>query len=114
MHYALTATQDLPAAIAGRYGIEQGPGLALLVIALEPVPPAAPSGARDPEAEAVAVSLTGERQPLALVRRDEAGRPTWLATVEVRSRVPVTVEIRTRAATGLPLRARLTREFRFE
>lgn len=114
LHYALTATQDLPSAIAGSYGIEQRPNLALLVIALEP-PPLEATNASGPEIEATAVSLTGEREALALSRRDEAGRPTWLATVEVRHRVPISIEIRARATDAGPLlRARLTREFRFE
>jgi hypothetical protein len=113
LDYALTATQDLPSAIAGSYGIEQRPNLALLVIALEPPPEAL--DASGPAVEATAVSLTGEREALALSRRDEAGRPTWLATVEVRHRVPISIEIRARATDAGPaLRARLTREFRFE
>lgn len=115
LHYALTPTQDLPSAIAGSYGIVQRPNLALLVIALEARPPLAAEDATAPEAEATAVSLTGEREALALARRDAAGRPTWLATVELRHRVPVTVEIRARATSAGPaLRARLTREFRLE
>lgn len=112
LHYALTATQDLPSAIAGSYGIVQGPNLALLVIALE----ASPSReAADAVVEATAVRLTGERKSLALARRDQEGRPTWLATVDVRHRVPITIEIEARAtAAGPSLRARLTRDFRFE
>jgi hypothetical protein len=114
LHYALTATRDLPSAIAGSYGIEQRPNLALLVIALEP-PPLEAIDAGGPVVEATAVSLTGERDALAFSRRDEAGRPTWLATVEVRHRVPISIEIRARATDAGPaLRARLTREFRFE
>jgi hypothetical protein len=115
MHYALTSTQDLPAAIAGSYGIVQRPNLALLVVALEASPPREATDTAGAEAEATAVSLTGVRAALALVRRDEAGRPTWLATVEVRHRVPITIEMEARAtAAGPSLRARLTREFRFE
>jgi hypothetical protein len=115
LHYALTSTQDLPSAIAGSYGIVQRPNLALLVIALEPREPIGPEDAAGLEVEATAVSLTGERAPLALARRDETGRPTWLATVEVRHRVPITIEIQARATPAGPaLRARLTREFRFE
>jgi Domain of unknown function (DUF4426) len=115
LHYALTSTLDLPSAIAGSYGIVQRPNLALLVIALEAQPPLAATGATETEVEATAVSLAGERKTLALARRDEAGRPTWLATVEVRHRVPITIEIRARAtAAGPELRARLTREFRLE
>ena len=115
MDYALTLTRDLPSAIAGSYGIEQRPNLALLTLTLAPTdtpsgpPPAAP------DVEAIAVSLTGERTTLALERRDEANVATWLATVEVRQRVPITIEIRARATGGAPeLRARLTREFRLE
>lgn len=115
LHYALTSTQDLPSAIAGSYGIVQRPNLALLVIALEARPPLGAEDATAPEAEATAVSLTGEREALALARREEAGRPTWLATVNVRHRVPVTIEIRARATSAGPaLHARLTREFRLE
>ena len=112
LHYALTATQDLPSAIAGSYGIVQRPNLALLVIALEASPLQV---AADAVVEATAVRLTGERKSLALARRDQEGRPTWLATVDVRHRVPITIEIEARAtAAGPSLRARLTREFRFE
>lgn len=112
LHYALTATQDLPSAIAGSYGIVQRPNLALLVIALEASPLQV---AADAVVEATAVRLTGERKSLVLTRREQAGRPTWLATVEVRHRVPITIEIEARAtAAGPSLRARLTREFRFE
>ena len=115
LHYALTATQDLPSAIAGSYGIEQRRNLALLVIALEPSSPREAADAAEFEAEATAIGLTGERTALALSRRDEAGRPTWLATVEVRHRVPITIEMEARATSAGPaLRARLTREFRFE
>lgn len=115
LHYALTSTQDLPAAIAGSYGILQRPNLALLVVALEANPPREPADTAGALAAATAVSLTGVREALALVRRDEAGRSTWLATVEVRHRVPITIEMEARAtAAGPLLRARLTREFRFE
>jgi hypothetical protein len=115
LHYALTATLDLPAAIAGSYGIVQRPNLALLVIALEARPPLQAADATGREVAATAVSLTGARETLALARRDEAGLPTWLATVEVRHRVPITIEIQARAtAAGPELRARLTREFRME
>jgi hypothetical protein len=63
--------------------------------------------------EATAVALTGARTVLA--RRDEANVPTWLASVEVRHRVPITIEIRARATGDAPeLRARLTREFRLD
>jgi hypothetical protein len=115
LHYALTATQDLPSAIAGSYDIEQRPDLALLVIALEPASPGDAGDAAGAAAEATAIGLTGERTALALSRRDEAGRPTWLATVQVRHRTPITIEMEARAtAAGPALRARLTREFRFE
>lgn len=115
LHYALTPTQDLPAAIAGSYGIEQRPNRALLVIALEANPPRDAVDASGAEAEATAVGLTGERTALALARRDEAGRPTWIAAVEVRHRVPITIEMQARASASDPaLRARLTREFRLE
>lgn len=115
LHYALTATQDLPSAIAGSYGVVQRPNLALLVVALEPVSPGEAADAAGSEAEATAIGLTGERTVLALSRRDEAGRPTWLATVEVRHRVPISIEVEARAtAAGPALRARLTREFRFD
>lgn len=115
LHYALTATQDLPSAIAGSYGIVQRPNLAVLVIALEARPPLQSHSSDAPRVEATAVGLTGTRVPLALARRDDVGLPTWLATVEVRHRVPITIEIRARAtAAGPTLRARLTREFRIE
>jgi hypothetical protein len=85
------------------------------VIALEPRPPREAADATGADVEATAVSLAGGRETLALARRDEAGRPTWLATVEVRHRVPITIEIQARAtAAGPELRARLTREFRLE
>jgi hypothetical protein len=69
----------------------------------------------DPEIEAVAEFLTGGREPLSLTRHDDAGRPTWLATLQVPHRVPLTIEIRARATPAGPeLRARLTREFRLD
>jgi hypothetical protein len=115
LHYALTPSLDLPAGIAGSYGIVQRPNLAVLVIALEPSDARAAGPDAAASASATAVGLTGERAPLALVRRDEAGRPTWLASVEVRHRVPVTIEIQARATPAAPpLVARLTREFRVE
>lgn len=115
LHYALTLTRDLPSAIAGSYGIVQRHNLALLTIALEPR--GTPGGApiRDPAVGAAAIALTGERVELQLTRHDAAGRPTWLATVAVRHRVPVTIEIRARATSASPeIRARLTREFRLD
>jgi hypothetical protein len=115
LHYALTMTRDLPSGIAGSYGIVQRRNLALLTITLAPRDPSAGTGIDAPEIEAESVTLTGERNTLALVRHDEAGTPSWLATVEVRHRVPVTIEIRARATTASPeIRARLTREFRLE
>lgn len=115
MHYALNMTRDLPSEIAGSYGIEQRRNLALLTITL--MSQDADGGARlTPIAlSATAVQLTGARQVLALTRHDETGGPTWLGTVEVRHRVPVTIEIRARATPESPeLNARLTREFHLE
>lgn len=114
LHYALTLARDLPAGIAGSYGIRQGRNLAVLTVAVAPRDPreAPPAGAR---AEATAVSLTGARRALDLERRDEPRAATWIAPVEVRHRVPVTIEIRASAEPGGPeMRARLTREFRLE
>jgi hypothetical protein len=115
LRYALTLTTDLPAEIAGSYGIVQRRNLALLAITLEhrDAPPGRRVAAETLEAEAV--TLTGVRQSLALARHDDPGGPTWLAPVEVRHRVPLTIEIRARARAASPmLRARLTREFRLE
>jgi hypothetical protein len=115
LHYALTPTLDLPAEIAGSYGIVQRRNLALLTIAL--VPRNAPGTARIAarELSATAISLTGLRTPLALARHDDAGGPTWLATVEIRHRVPVTIEIRLRATADAPeITARWTREFHLD
>jgi hypothetical protein len=115
MHYALNMTRDLPSEIAGSYGIEQRRNLALLAITL--MSQNAGEGIRlAPSAlSATAVQLTGARQALALTRHDAAGGPTWLATVEVRHRVPVTIEIRARATPESPeMSARLTREFHLE
>ena len=115
LHYALTPTLDLPAAIAGSYGIEQRKNLALLTVAIAPRDPRAGAEMATARVDADAVSLTGIRQPLALSRRDEPGAATWIATVDVRHRVPITIEIRARAtADGTEMRARLTREFRLE
>jgi hypothetical protein len=115
MDYALTMTRDLPSAIAGSYGIEQRPNLALLTVTLAPTDPREDPTSAAAAVEATAVALTGERETLALERRDDANVPTWLATVEVRHRVPITIEIRARATAGAPeLDARLTREFRLE
>ena len=115
LHYALTPTLDLPAEIAGSYGIVQRRNLALLTITL--VRRAGPGSARVAvrELDATAVSLTGERRALALTRHDDAGGPTWLATVEVRHRVPVTIEIHARATAESPgISTRWTREFHLD
>ena len=115
LHYALTPTLNLPAEIAGSYGIVQRRNLALLTIAL--VPRDSPGTARIAASEitATAISLTGLRTPLALARHDDAGGPTWLATVEIRHRVPVTIEIRLRATTDAPeITHRWTREFHLD
>jgi hypothetical protein len=112
LRYALTLTTDLPADIAGSYGIERRRNLALLALTLERQD--APAGARvDADTlEAEALWLTGERHALALARHDDPGGPTWVAPVEVRHRVPIAIEIRARARPASPeLRARLTREF---
>ena len=115
VHYALTPTLDLPAGIAGSYGIVQRRNLALLTIVL--VPRDAPGTARlaANELTASAITLTGLRTPLALARHDDAGGPTWLATVEIRHRVPVTIELRVRATADTPeIAARWTREFHLD
>lgn len=113
MHYALTATEDLPETMSASYGIPRSPDRALLVVALEPPSPAPPTA--DATVEATAVALTGGREPLVLARHDEAGRPTWVAAVAIRHRVPITIEIRAHATRAGPaLTARLTRELRIE
>lgn len=112
LHYALTPTTDLPSEIAGSYGIVQRRNLALLTIAL-----AARGGMRRgaDRIEASAVSLTGLRQPVELTRHDSAAGPTWLASVAIRDREPVTIEIRARAAPAGPaIEARFTRTFHFD
>ena len=115
MHYALTLSRDLPAAIAGSYGIEQRRDLAVLTVAIAPSEPRANADDAASQVEADAVSLIGTRRPLALSRHDEPGAETWIATVDVRHREPITIEIRSRVtAEGPALRARLTREFRLE
>jgi hypothetical protein len=115
LHYALTLARDLPSAIAGSYGILQRPNLAVLTVAIAPRDTSAASAVAGAKVEATAVSLTGVRESLVLERRDEPGAATWIATVEVRHRVPLTIEIEARAAPGEPLlRARLTREFRLQ
>ncbi|MDP9197677.1 MAG: DUF4426 domain-containing protein [Pseudomonadota bacterium] len=115
LHYALTPTQDLPAGIAGSYGIVQRHNLALLTITI--VPQGAPAATRlvASELSATAIALTGERNALALARHDDAGGPTYLATVDVRHRVPVTIEIQARVSPDSPrITARWTRQFHLE
>lgn len=110
LHYALTPTLDLPAEIAGSYGIVQRRNLALLTITLVPRNAAGAPRVAMSELTATAIALTGERNELLLVRHDEAGGPTWLATVDVRHRVPVTIEIHARATPAQPaITARWTR-----
>jgi hypothetical protein len=115
LRYAVTLTRDLPAGIAGIYRIVPRPNLALLAITLEARDGAPGARVTASALTAEAVALTGARTTLALVRHDDAGGPTWLAPVEVRDRVPVTIEIRARATPASPeIRARLTREFRLD
>jgi hypothetical protein len=115
LHYALTLARDLPSAIAGSYGIEQRRNLAVLTISIVPVDGRAAPGSISPRVEAEAISLTGARQRLEVARHDEAVGSTWLASVDVAHRVPLTIEIRARATSDGPLlRARLTREFRLD
>jgi len=115
LRYAVTLIRDLPAGIAGSYGIEPRPNLALLAITLERRDAAPGARVAASTLTAEAVTLTGEHTALALVRHDDAGGPTWLAPLEVRHRVPVTIEIRARATPEAPeIRARLTREFRLD
>jgi hypothetical protein len=115
LHYALTPTRDLPAEIAGSYGIVQRRNLALLTITLVPrdVPGITRLAAR--ELAATAITLTGERETLSLTRHEDAGGPTYLATVEVRHRIPVTIEIQARVTAESPvITARWTREFHLD
>ncbi len=115
LDYALTPTQDLPAEIAGSYGIVQRRNLALLAITMAPKNTPGVARVAPLELEATAISLSGQRVPLSLARHDDAGGPTWLATVEIRHRVPVTIEIRARASAELPpITARWTREFHLD
>jgi len=115
LHYALTLTTDLAPTIARSYDILQRRNLALLTIAL------VPAGAIDArriaatELQVVAATLLGDRTPLPLRRFDEVGGPTYLATVTVRHREPITIEIRARVAAGGPeITTRWTREFHLE
>jgi Domain of unknown function (DUF4426) len=115
LYYALTPTRDLRPEIARSYGIEPRPNLALLTATLAPREAANGADFTTAELAATAISLTGERTPLAVERHDEAGVATWLATVEMRHRVPTTIEIRARASATAPeFKVRLTREFRFD
>jgi Domain of unknown function (DUF4426) len=115
LDYALTLTSDLAPAIAGSYGIVPRHNLALLVITLTPANSSGTKRLAAGELSALAVSLVGDRQALSLRRVDERGGPTYLATVAVRHREPVTIEIRARmAADRSELTARLTREFYLE
>jgi hypothetical protein len=115
LHYALVMTRDLPPEIAGSYGIVPRRNLALLTITLASRNADAGTRLAAAELAATSVLLTGQRQALALARHDAAGGPSYLATLEVRHRVPVTIEIRARAtAAGPEMTARTTREFHFE
>jgi hypothetical protein len=115
LHYALTPTQDLPAGIAGSYGIVQRRNLALLTITIVPRDAAGETRLVASELSATAIALTGERKMLALARHDGAGGPTYLATVAVRHRVPVTIEIQARTSAGSPrITARWTRQFHLD
>jgi Domain of unknown function (DUF4426) len=115
LHYALTPVRDLPSEIARSYGIRQRPDLALLTIAAAPRAGLARAPADELELEATAVSLTGRRTPLTLERREEPTGPTWLATVEIAHRMPITIEIRPRGAGAAAVALiRFTREFRLE
>jgi hypothetical protein len=115
LHYALTLSTDLPAAIAGGYGIEPRTNLAVLTVAIGPRDAGTRPVLADARAEATAVSLTGARTRVPLTRRGEPNGATWIGTAEVQHRVPITIEIVAHATSdGPPVRARLTREFRLE
>jgi hypothetical protein len=115
LHYALVMTRDLPSEIAGSYGIVPRRNLALLSVTLASRKDDAGVRLAAAELAATSVLLTGRRQALALTRHDAAGGPSYLATVEVRHRVPVTIEIRARATPLDPeTTVRTTREFHFE
>ncbi len=107
IYYALTPTAELASEIAGSYGIVPRRNLALLTIALASAERAPPGASR---MDATAIMLTGQRLPLALARHDSASGPTWLATLELRDREPVTIEIRARLDASAPaFVARFTR-----
>jgi hypothetical protein len=115
LHYALTPTQDLPAGIAGSYGIVQRPNLALLTITIVPQGAAGEMRLVANELSATAIALTGKRRTLAFSRHDGVGGPTYLATVDVRHRVPVTIEIQARTSADSPrITARWTRQFHLD
>lgn len=115
IYYALTLTGDLPSGIAGSYGVPARSNLALLTVALVPTVAGAAPRTEAAELDAAAVNLLGERQPLVLRRIDEDGGPTYLATVTVHDREPVTIEIRARVAADAPeIVLRWTREFYLE
>jgi hypothetical protein len=115
LYYALTLTSDLPPAIAGSYDIVQRPNLALLTITIAPASGAVTERLAAIELAAEAVTLIGERQALSLRRVNEPGGPTYLATVMVRHREPITIEIRARTVVDGPeISARWTREFYLE
>ncbi|MGH8135193.1 MAG: DUF4426 domain-containing protein [Steroidobacteraceae bacterium] len=115
LDYALTLTTDLDPAIAGSYEIVQRRNLALLAITLTPAAAAGGERVAAFELDAQAVTLMGQRQLLPLRRVDDPGGPTYLATVTVRHREPITIEIRARAVTGGPeFSSRWTREFHLE
>jgi len=115
LDYALTLTSELPSAIAGSYGIVQRRNLALLAITLSPAGDFGASRLVAREIHAETVSLLGERRALQLRRVDERGGPTYLATVAVRHREPITIVIRARAgATAAEIATRWTRAFHLE
>ncbi len=115
LYYALTLTSDLPPVIAGSYDIVQRPNLALLTITITPATGPATERLVAIELSAEAVTLIGKRQALSLRRVNELRGPTYLATVMVRHREPITIEIRARTvADGPDISARWTREFYLE
>ncbi len=115
LDYALTLTNDLPSEIAASYGIEQRPNLALLTITL--AANRAPGATRlvASRLAATAIELTGKQRALSLIRHDEPGGPTYLATVSIRHREPITIEIRAQAIpSGPEIASRWTRQFHIE